>query len=381
MVTNSSPIRARSPATTREEIAGLLEGIAPDREMAARRPASPCASRLPLASSTGASGLIRLEAHAIDREHVGPVEEIGDAAETFGLALRAIGRARAIEAHQLGVGGGVEPRLDAQPEGAARRIGEREFVRAWRHSPRGRSARRRCARPTRLSSSPSSFSDGPSTTAACGRSESVVVTRVSCAVERNLHVYGIDQEIRNAIILETNGLSALPFPRCKKSTWSGKAAAQACSSGQNGQFSMNGRSQPDDAFLPTCSPARSETAMSPLPSAPACAKSAPPAAIPSRPHRRHFGDLTSPDWSPDGKWIIFTSGSANFTLWVVPAGGREAEQLVAGEDPCWAPNSRTVIFTRQVNHNPVLSLLDVPTKHVKDVGQISGSCSQPAWAR
>ncbi|MGA2555760.1 MAG: LpqB family beta-propeller domain-containing protein [Verrucomicrobiota bacterium] len=94
-----------------------------------------------------------------------------------------------------------------------------------------------------------------------------------------------------------------------------------------------------------------------------------------------FGNLTSPDWSPDGKKIIFTSGSGNFTLWIAPAAGGEAEQLVAGEDPCWAPNSRTVIFTRQVNHNPVLSLLDVPTKHVKDVGQLSGSCSQPAWAR
>jgi TolB protein len=93
------------------------------------------------------------------------------------------------------------------------------------------------------------------------------------------------------------------------------------------------------------------------------------------------GDLTSPDWSPDGRSIIFTSGSGNFTLWVMPAAGGEAVQLVAGEDPCWAPNSRTVIFTRQVSNNRVLSLLDVPTKHVKDVIQISGNCSQPAWAR
>jgi TolB protein len=96
---------------------------------------------------------------------------------------------------------------------------------------------------------------------------------------------------------------------------------------------------------------------------------------------RIFGNLTSPDWSPDGKQIIFTCGSGNFNICVVPAEGGTAENLVAGEDPCWAPNSRTVIFTRRINHKGILSLLDVPTKHVKDVGQISGSCSQPAWAR
>jgi TolB protein len=96
-----------------------------------------------------------------------------------------------------------------------------------------------------------------------------------------------------------------------------------------------------------------------------------------------YGNMTAPDWSPDGKWIAFTSGSGsrNFTICVVPAEGGVAQKLVAGEDPCWAPNSRTIIFGRQVNNKSILCLLDVPTKHVKDVRQISGSCSEPSWAR
>jgi len=94
-----------------------------------------------------------------------------------------------------------------------------------------------------------------------------------------------------------------------------------------------------------------------------------------------YGNLTSPDWSPDGKWLAFTSGSGSFTICVAPAEGGDAQKLVAGEDPCWAPNSRTIVFCRRVSNKRILCLLDVPTKRVKDVRQISGSCSEPSWAR
>jgi TolB protein len=90
---------------------------------------------------------------------------------------------------------------------------------------------------------------------------------------------------------------------------------------------------------------------------------------------------TEPDWSPDNKWIAFTSQTGEFDICVVPAGGGAPTVLVAGEDPSWSPNSRTLIFARRAGGRHVLSVLDVFTKQVKDIARISGSDSQPAWAR
>ncbi len=90
---------------------------------------------------------------------------------------------------------------------------------------------------------------------------------------------------------------------------------------------------------------------------------------------------SEPDWSPDGKWIAFTAQMKDFEICVVPAGGGAVTELVAGEDPSWAPNSRTLVYTRREGGRRVLSLLDVPTKQYKDVSRITGSNSQPSWAK
>jgi TolB protein len=94
---------------------------------------------------------------------------------------------------------------------------------------------------------------------------------------------------------------------------------------------------------------------------------------------------SEPDWSPDGHWIAFTSQVSTFQVCVVPAAGGRATPIVSGEDPSWSANSRTLVFVRRGSEgNRMLSLLDVPTKQVKDAARVSGSnsgISQPSWAR
>jgi hypothetical protein len=57
------------------------------------------------------------------------IHEIGDAAEALGLALGAIGAVGAVEAHQLGVGLGIENGLDSHLEAdAGRQVADDELA-------------------------------------------------------------------------------------------------------------------------------------------------------------------------------------------------------------------------------------------------------------
>jgi TolB protein len=93
---------------------------------------------------------------------------------------------------------------------------------------------------------------------------------------------------------------------------------------------------------------------------------------------------TEPDWSPDGKWIAFTRQAGDFDICVMSADGSAnvpATVLVAGQNPSWSANSRTLVFNHGNNGHQTVSVLDVFTKQYKDCRRATGSNSQPAWAR
>jgi TolB protein len=91
---------------------------------------------------------------------------------------------------------------------------------------------------------------------------------------------------------------------------------------------------------------------------------------------------TEPDWSPDGKWIAFTCQMGDFSICVMSADGTVGPVvLTPGQNPSWSPNSRTLVYNHGPAGHQTVAVLDVFTKQSRDCRRVSGSNSEPAWAR
>ena len=148
-------------------------------------------------------GFVGLDARGVNRHHVRPVEEVGDAAEAFGLALRAIGRAGAVEAHQLGIGGGIDDGLDGKLERPVRRLRNGQpFGRGQETFARQRPAVERERAQLQLLA----VEDQRRRRAAAVRLEPELGADRGCGrIERHVEIDGFDEPVRRAVILEADG--------------------------------------------------------------------------------------------------------------------------------------------------------------------------------
>ena len=76
-----------------------------------------------------------------------------------------------------------------------------------------------------------------------------------------------------------------------------------------------------------------------------------------------LGVLTGPEFSPDGKSIVFTRGNARgkYQIMVMDRNGKSADNIpnAAGWDPTWSPDGSYIIYVARVSGNEKLFRLDL----------------------
>src|SRR5262249_37574262 len=92
-------------ADEREKVRRFRKRIVPHCEMPRRARHIARCDEVAVGEQHWCFGFLGLDAGGVDRHHVGAIRKIGDAAKAFSLTLRAVDRARAVEARQLRVGG------------------------------------------------------------------------------------------------------------------------------------------------------------------------------------------------------------------------------------------------------------------------------------
>ena len=89
---------------------------------------------------------------------------------------------------------------------------------------------------------------------------------------------------------------------------------------------------------------------------------------------------TKPDWSPDGKWIAFTTRvGGQFQIGVFDVAGRTAKLITTsgGEDPAWTRDSRHLVYA----NNGRLYLLDTVSRQSLPIETAASGCGEPTVSR
>jgi Tol biopolymer transport system component len=104
--------------------------------------------------------------------------------------------------------------------------------------------------------------------------------------------------------------------------------------------------------------------------------------------RRLTDDLTDgaqPDWSPDGKRLVFQSyRDGSFQIWTVGADGTGLRQLTEGpfdcREPRFSPDGKSIAFASDRTGAYAIHLLDLATGAIRLWATAEGQACEPAWS-
>ncbi|MDP9906176.1 amidohydrolase family protein [Arthrobacter bambusae] len=98
-----------------------------------------------------------------------------------------------------------------------------------------------------------------------------------------------------------------------------------------------------------------------------------------------FADATQPDWSPDGKTIVFQSyRSGNFHIWQVDADGTNLRQLTTGpfdhREPRFSPDGTQIAFSSDREGSYGIYVLNLTSGLVTVWANSTSEEATPAWS-